>query len=639
MHCGYLLSRSLIRTINLESLVVIVLGLICLVSLQLNAQTEAKDSFVSLHTKFVREYVPSDTMLLEDINTYGDLIHFISATENLASIDSLVPTWTEKRVLNDRQSAFLYYLAAQESDKLEVRIRFIQKSLDLYEKLEDVEGRINCLSFAVILNYDTNSEDHLSRTLIEAYEEVKTLMDQTSDSYTIRTAIRTYLDYTQRADELLDIKEVDDLFSKYKKISIDLPRDMEHVPVISAFGIAYWSAGEKDKAVALAQQNADYLDTTFREYFNELYNLGFLKNATGNQEEAKKILIRSIRYWPEFTTASEYSVAIYTAELLTDIYENEGKPDSALYYARKEVALTHQKMNFEIESARVESEYKFGLSRKEKALEHLASINKITNKQKNVLLVSGTCIAVLLFLALAISRKLKTSNTKLEQLIESRDQLITLIAHDLRTPLKTYQGLAESIDYLAQIKDWKRLNEVTGHIRQMGSDLDNMLSNMLFWGLQQENAAFTSKEKIDLNETVSQIQAPYQLIAQMKEITLEFIITGSHTGVGNSGVVSVILNNLLDNALKYGITGSFLRINLDLSSDYLQIETLSSTTEEHFERFKKAVDNQLREESGKDLSKGGFGWLIIRKMTAESKSQITLSGNHMECRLCINLRL
>ncbi len=609
------------------------------------AQSGVSESFVTLEGIFVRNTADSINLSEFSDQPYANLIQLALSTPwdstNIHSLDESMTEILESKKLNAKKEAYLYYTWATLYDiNFVQRMDLLEKAISLYQKLDDVEGQIHCLSDFAKTSYDITFRSTLDESHIQTFRDIARLVKKTTDPFSIRRAIHHQLDYAQLSSSPLSKPQLDSMLSIYKNLPVKVTEIDREFNTLGAFAIGFTSLGELKLAEKLVMEALASLGPGDELYVSNLYNLAVIKARLSEVEASKKAALRAFKYRSFPKRSMHYSLASNIVFHLSYLYEYEGQYDSALYYEKVGTQIYDRKYHFDLKTQRAQNEYQFGLGRKQLEIENLSLQKQAADQRIKIITLVSVIVAIGLLTTLVFARKLRIANTKLKELIDSRDQLITIIGHDLRSPLKMYQGLAGSIDYLVKKKDWERLHEVGSYIDQTGKDLDIMLNNMLQWGLQQENTAFSNQEKIDLNEIIDSLQSPYQLAAREKGISLDLEVKDDKTGIGDPAAISVILTNLLDNVLKYSLLNTAVSFNVQVDSSRFQLEISNRTTETSFQKLRAIIESEtLHEPKNHNSAKGGFGWMIIKKLLKQLNGKVRFSGNPNHAQLNISLPL
>ena len=172
---------------------------------------------------------------------------------------------------------------------------------------------------------------------------------------------------------------------------------------------------------------------------------------------------------------------------------------------------------------------------------------EVSNRQYQTLLtVSGFA---LLMVGLLIYLLLK-SNRNQKELIAFRDKFYTIIAHDLREPINSMTRVGTLLRYLIQQNSSDELEKVTQQMDRMGQQTSLLLNNLLEWGKNSYFASESLPQLFDLVAIIDELSPIYSCFAETKGIELSVTAPDHFWVMANPKDLSLIVRNLLDNALK-----------------------------------------------------------------------------------------
>lgn len=193
---------------------------------------------------------------------------------------------------------------------------------------------------------------------------------------------------------------------------------------------------------------------------------------------------------------------------------------------------------------------------------------------------------------------------KIEQ---SKDDLITNVSHDLRTPLTSiigYLGLIENKQYKTKDDVLKYTHTAFLKAEQMKSLVEDLFE---YTKVRQASTKMTFSE-ISVEPMLEQLAASFELEAQKKQIEIGVKTTPTALKIeADAEKLGRVFNNLISNALKYAKGGR--HINLEANQNGQQITFIVSNDGEQipekslnhlFERF-------YRVESSRSKATGGTG--------------------------------
>jgi signal transduction histidine kinase/CheY-like chemotaxis protein/CHASE3 domain sensor protein len=209
---------------------------------------------------------------------------------------------------------------------------------------------------------------------------------------------------------------------------------------------------------------------------------------------------------------------------------------------------------------------------KEKNLEKQRASAKI-----NTIVTSSAIIGLLISLFFAIlilndfskaqsyKLQLQVANAKTQSLLQSREQLIATVSHDLKTPLSTIMGYTELLTNSSltekQTHFAKNIKVSSEYISKLVNDLLDF-TQLEAHKLNTENIPFSLKEIVELVARTSQSRHFEKPIDLLLEIAPEF----DKKIIGDPFRLRQILENLIGNAFKFTEKG-FIKITAQTATN------------------------------------------------------------------------
>lgn len=212
----------------------------------------------------------------------------------------------------------------------------------------------------------------------------------------------------------------------------------------------------------------------------------------------------------------------------------------------------------------------------------------------------------------------------------SKDELITNVSHDIRTPLTSiigYLGLIEDNQYGSEEELKKYTHTAFLKSKQMKSLVDDLFE---YTKVRQPDLPL-SIVKIDLGAMLEQIGASYELEGNKKGMEVEVSVPDEPVFMEADGEkLARVFNNLISNAFKYGRDGRHVYLSVkQLSSKevVVKIENDGEPIPEDavpqlFDRFYRAESSRSRETGG-----SGLGLAIVQSIVERHNGYIYVESN------------
>ncbi|NRA87360.1 MAG: GHKL domain-containing protein [Rhizobiales bacterium] len=143
-----------------------------------------------------------------------------------------------------------------------------------------------------------------------------------------------------------------------------------------------------------------------------------------------------------------------------------------------------------------------------------------------------------------------TKDQKIEQM---RADFVANASHELRTPLASISGFIETLQGPAQ-NDKKVQAKFLGIMQEQALRMTRLIDDLLSLSKIEMNIHSKPQDIINLNEVIEHCIISQQPLAEDKKIILSFEnkVKNAHI-LGDKDQLIQLVNNLLDNAFKYGI--------------------------------------------------------------------------------------
>lgn len=157
-----------------------------------------------------------------------------------------------------------------------------------------------------------------------------------------------------------------------------------------------------------------------------------------------------------------------------------------------------------------------------------------------------------------------------------KDNLIKIVSHDLRSPLSVLKDLL-ALQQSGHLSDEERTSLFKDMQTRVGTTLE-MLDDLLVWASSQVNAGDFKiyPEKINLQQDVAHSLELFTSDARDKSIKVVNKVKPSITILSDKNVLSLVLRNLMTNAIKFTPVGGKVTLSAD-SNDELVILKVRDT--------------------------------------------------------------
>jgi heavy metal sensor kinase len=203
---------------------------------------------------------------------------------------------------------------------------------------------------------------------------------------------------------------------------------------------------------------------------------------------------------------------------------------------------------------------------------------------------------------------------RLEQSIHQIRHFTSDVSHELKTPLT---AIFSEIDVaLRKERSWNECASVLGTIREDAQRLEKIVDNLLFLSRMESQDRKPDFGNVSVDEIVLQTFEKMEPLARKKNITINITKLEPFAVKGDETLLGRLLTNLIDNAVKYTLSGGRVDIALMKSSrqGILSImDTGIGIPEESlpyiFDRFFRVDQVRSRESGGSGLGLAIAKWI------------------------------
>lgn len=276
-------------------------------------------------------------------------------------------------------------------------------------------------------------------------------------------------------------------------------------------------------------------------------------------------------------------------------YEGKKQHEQSLNYYKAYAEISDSTYNADKESIIASMEAVYSLESKEHEIELLETeraLNEQASKAKNYFIVlSIVIIALLVALTFALFRAsqfqishntvLRAKNeeiakqaAKLGQMNATKSKIFSIIGHDLRSSVANLKQLLDLLN--SEEVTLKELKEVAPEAKQSVDASFDVLDNLLHWGLSQMEGIRTNIEPVELKNIVSELRSHFQPMAERKDISLTFDIPDNTRVAGDGPQLTVVLRNLLGNAIKFTKNGGAIILKADEIGSVVRLSVIDN---------------------------------------------------------------
>lgn len=228
----------------------------------------------------------------------------------------------------------------------------------------------------------------------------------------------------------------------------------------------------------------------------------------------------------------------------------------------------------------------------------------------------------------AEQKELKIAKEKAVESDKLKTNFLATISHELRTPLNGILGFSELL--LSEDLN-EEIIEMIQSIHQSGNRLLDTINSILDISILESNKLNLKIKEENILDIINEKIAKFLPLAEEKGLKLTFDFKGTLILNTDKKIFAIILNNLIDNALKYTREGSIsIKISKEIinATDYLKLSVIDTgigIAKENFEKIFKYF-SQVSEGYTRTYEGTGLGLSITKHYVDILNGEISLES-------------
>jgi signal transduction histidine kinase len=285
-------------------------------------------------------------------------------------------------------------------------------------------------------------------------------------------------------------------------------------------------------------------------------------------------------------------------------------------------------------------------------LAHLVQIKQQRNRLNQlIIIIIGSLIVFLIVILLVIRRKgiqvkklnrellkrnsdiaaqkdeIVLKNQELSNLNHSKDQLFSVVGHDLRSPIVS---IIQTVDLLRSNNlSAEETTQVLDHFFEKLTATATMLDNLLLWANNQKNAVQVDRTHFSLPQLVKQLLMVLNFQAKEKNIQIHHHLLNEALIAADLNHARIIMHNLISNAIKFTPSGGDIYIHYFIKPDKVGVvvrDTGVGMSKEKLERLFKWVGKEISTYGTANEKGIGIGLMLVKKYAAENHADVVVNS-------------
>lgn len=209
-----------------------------------------------------------------------------------------------------------------------------------------------------------------------------------------------------------------------------------------------------------------------------------------------------------------------------------------------------------------------------------------------------------------------------------KDQLFSVISHDLRGPIGSVEQMLSLYLSSWESMDNESRTEIITLVHNTTKESYNLLENLLEWGRSQRQATIKPIQ-IEIQGVVSETVQLLSSMASAKNINIGTNISNECKAFVDPMMFKTIIRNLISNAIKFTPNGGRIDLNCSCDHQLCTIQVSDTGVGIPVDRIELIFDDsKVFSTSGTNSEKGtGLGLKLVKRFVDKNGGTITVSNN------------
>lgn len=224
------------------------------------------------------------------------------------------------------------------------------------------------------------------------------------------------------------------------------------------------------------------------------------------------------------------------------------------------------------------------------------------------------------------NKEIISQNTDLEEMISTKTKILSIISHDMKSPLAAIKQVL--MMYNDKMLTKEEQDELLKKLLIQVESTIEMLTNLVFWAKKQANGIKVNKVALNPLNSLKNIIKQNKVILDLKEIDIYL----QSDGFENTKIIidpdqfRIICQNIIGNSIKYSFNNSKINIFFSESGNNLKIHFIDEGVGMTKEKINEIIakKSNLKSQLGTNEEKGSGLGLVL------TQSLLELNNGHLE---------
>lgn len=227
--------------------------------------------------------------------------------------------------------------------------------------------------------------------------------------------------------------------------------------------------------------------------------------------------------------------------------------------------------------------------------------------------------------------ELRLHNRQLARMQKEQEQLLAMMAHDLRSPFNGILGLSRILHEKSDSVTPERVQAMSSSILESSIKVYQLLDELLQWSRNRLGAVTVNLENVSVEKLTLETIEFMQEAFKYKQLTIQQDVASDLFIQADASLTKTIIRNLLANAIKYSPESSHITVSAKKNGDNIELSVTDQGNGVSPEKIKLLFIDRMQSTEGTSGETGfGIGLNICHDFTKKQNGDIWLNKDYTQ---------
>ncbi|HOO84823.1 MAG TPA: two-component regulator propeller domain-containing protein, partial [Prolixibacteraceae bacterium] len=188
--------------------------------------------------------------------------------------------------------------------------------------------------------------------------------------------------------------------------------------------------------------------------------------------------------------------------------------------------------------------------------------------------------------------ELQRQKEELDNNNQSKEKIISVISHDLRSPLGNIQNMLTLLIEKKEQFDEAKKERILASLLDISKSTFYLLDNLLHWSRSQRGHLIYEPQMFLVEPLLSDVKKMLSYQCHKKSITLKIEIDQSELVFGDMNMIKTIFRNILENAIKFTNEGGQVTVSSEHKQNFITYAIRDNGVGMTYDQISRIVNNK-----------------------------------------------